>query len=89
MVMYARILFNENHNNIIEVKGDRNKNHLNNSLLTEYMFKGIFDESEVNRMLEKIKPDEIYIDIYTLSRFTYGFYRKYQNVIKEENYEAN
>lgn len=84
MTIYSRILFDEDDNNIIEVRGSENKDHLKNKSIIEYYFKGIFEEYSVDEAIERIKPDIIYIDFYTLSRFSYGFYKKYHKILIEE-----
>lgn len=89
MTIYARISFDDKHHDTIEVRGSRIKEHLYESLPTEYIFRGSFDENSVNEVLEKIKPGELYMDSYTLNRFTYGFYKKYHKVLIEEFYEAD
>ena len=88
MTVYARISFDTKLHDVIEVRGSRVKEHLYDNLPSEYFLRGSFDETVVNNALEEIKPNEVYIDAYTLNRFTYGFYKKYKKVLIEEFYEV-
>lgn len=89
MAVYARVLIDENYRDTVEVRGSRVKKHLYENLPCEYLCRGSFQEDVIDDSLGKIKPSEVYIDLYTLSKLSYGFYKKYHKVIREEFYEPD
>lgn len=82
--IYVRVYADKFDRNVITLRGSRCKEFLYDERLpTEYHAKGTLDERFIDKALMDIKPDEIYFDEDLLDRFSYGFYKKYRDVMED------